>query len=96
MNTEKYAVEFIQKDIGYYREQLIVRIEYIEGLKERLSQFFEKELEISRQLLDVKYEFEYSQEKSTIKTALFSSPIKNPEDVNPVEFRTPTEQSKFY
>lgn len=78
-------MEYIRKDIGYYRGQLIQRIEYISGFKERFEMFLSNEIAMSQQLIETKYKYEY-EEVNTIHT---NSPVHGLENPEGSPFTTP-------
>lgn len=75
-NMENYIVSFIESDIGKYRFELSIRIDQLSALKERLIEFLNNEIDISKRSLTYQYNYELKQ--STIAATAAKSSFETP------------------
>lgn len=57
MHLEQYIVRFLENDIGKYRYELMLRIDELNSLKDRLVEFLNNEIQISKNALSYQYQY---------------------------------------
>lgn len=62
MHLEEYIVRFVENDIAKYRYELVLRIDELNALKDRLVEFLNNEIQVSKNALSYQYQYEVSKE----------------------------------
>lgn len=77
-NFEGYVAKFVEADIGKYRHDLALRIDELSALRDRLVEFLNNEIEISKKSFTHQYSYELK-ERSTAAKSVYETPAKGME-----------------